>query len=232
MRKSILLCVCLFVLETATVVADENEQSLDQISFQVMVEREMDNDQINATLSAQAEDRQPDVLAETINQSMRWALDIAKHESGIKVRSGGYQTYPVYDDRKIVRWRGRQDLMLESDDVDRLSLLVGRLQEKLQVQSLRFSVSNQARRAAEDALIEDVLARFQARADLVVRGLGAKGYDIVSLSISTADQGYIPAPVPRQEMRSLAVSKASAPALEAGTSRVSVQAAGTIGLLR
>ncbi len=231
MWKSGLPGVCLLAALAGGVQADEREQPLDQISFQVAVERDMDNDQVDAMLSVISEDKQPDALAATINQSMRWALDLAGQESAVKARTGGYQTSPVYDDRKIVRWRGRQDLMLASGDVNRLSLLVGKLQEKLQVQSLQFSVSNQARRAAENEMIADVLARFKERAALVARTLDAKDYQIVSLSINTADQGYIP-PVRAESMRSVATMSAAPAALEAGTSKVSVQAGGTITLRR
>jgi len=230
MWKKGLMGLCLLAA-AAGAFADEAGQALDQVSFQVAVERELDNDQVDAVLSVIAEDKQPDALAETINQSMRWALDLAKQESAVKVRSGGYQTSPVYDERKIVRWRGQQELMLQSGDVDRISRLVGKLQEKLEVQSLQFSVSNATRRAAESDMINDVLARFKERAALVAHGLDAKGYSIVSLSINTADQGYVP-PIRVQAMRATASASAPPPALEAGTSKVSVQAAGTIMLRR
>lgn len=231
MRISKLLGACLLLAMLGGARADEVQQPVDQISFQVAVEREMENDQVDAMLSVIGENKEPDTLAATINESMHWALALAKQEAAVKVRTGGYQTSPVYDDRKIVRWRGRQDLMLESADVDRLSTLIGTLQEKLQVQSMQFSVSNAARRAVENELIEEALARFKERAALVARGLDAKDYGIVSLSINTADQGYIP-PMRYESMKSVVAMSADAPALEAGTSKVTVQAGGTIVLRR
>lgn len=226
----VLLACCLFVLLPGMAVADK-DQVTDQVSFQVGVSREVDNDRVVALLTVDAEDRDPAQLADSVNQSMAWALERARADKLVSVRTGGYQTYPVYDERKIVRWRARQELYLESGDVDRLSQLTGRLQEQLQVQSLQFSVSQDRRKEVEARLVEQVLADYQQRADLIARALGAKSYQLVEVAVHTAERDH---PVPlRAEAMSLASRAAvTPPAMESGTSRITVQASGSIRLVR
>ncbi len=201
----------------------------DQISFQVEVGREVGNDRVIAVLTATAEDRKPAALADAINQDMAWALEQARAGGQVTVQSGNYQTYPVYGDkRRIVRWRGRQELRLEAQDVDQLSQLVGTLQSRLQVQSLQFSVSPERRQQAEDELMDQALKAYQARADRIRAALGAKRYRLMDINIRSGGQR----PVVPVRAEALSRSSVSTPALEQGTSRISVQVGGRIRLVR
>ncbi len=211
-------------------VASDKDIVEDQVSFQVDVERDVENDRAVATLGVTAEDRDPARLAQQINDSMSWALEQMKGQTAIKSRSGTYQTYPVYDDRKIVRWRASQELRLESGDIDRLTRLIGTLQERLQVQSMQFLVSAAKRRDVEAALTEEALAAFQQRADVIRKSLGARGYRLMDISVHT---GGVRPPVPvRAEAMSVSRAAVSSPAVEQGTSSVSVQVSGRIRLSR
>jgi predicted secreted protein len=157
--------------------ASANEQTVveDQVSFEVAAEREVQNDRAVATLSASAEDNNPANLAGQINDAMAWALKQVKAHSGVTARSGAYRTYPVYDDRRIVRWRGSQELRLESGDMERLAQLIGKLQERLQVQSMQFMISTDKRQEVESGLTEKALGAFRERAELIRTSLGASG---------------------------------------------------------
>lgn len=204
----------------------------DQVSFQVEVDQEIDNDRVNVVMKAYDENTDPAALAEQINKTMSWGLVAAKKVPGIKARTGGYQTYPAYSDKnKIKRWRGQQELLLEAQEVGKLSKLLGILQARLQMHSMQFSVSPQARLSAQDSLIEQALKAFQQRAELVSKSLGAATYEIKAISVQTAGHNF-PVPVRMDSVRSMVKASVSSPAMEAGTSRVSVQASGTIHLLR
>ena len=210
--------------------ASDKELIEDQVSFQVDVERDVENDRAAATLSATAEDRDPARLAQQINAGMGWALDQLKGQTVIKSRSGTYQTYPVYDERKIVRWRGSQELQLESGDIERLAQLIGQLQERLQVRAMQFLVSPGKRRDVESALTEEALATFQQRADIIRKSLGASSYRLMDVSIHTG--GSRPPMPMRAEAMSVSRAAVSSPAIEQGTSSVTVQVSGRIHLLR
>jgi len=229
-RVRMLLACCLVLLQPGMAVADK-DQITDQVSFQVGVSRHVDNDRVVALLTVDAEDRDPAQLADTVNQSMAWALERARADKLVSVRTGGYQTYPVYDERKIVRWRARQELYLESADVDRLSQLTGQLQERLQVQSLQFSVSDDRRKEVEAGLVEQVLTDYQQRAGLIARALGAKSYQLVEVAIQTGEPDR-PNPLRAEAMSMASRAAVAPPAMESGTSRVTVEASGSIRLRR
>ncbi|HHJ17856.1 MAG TPA: DUF541 domain-containing protein [Gammaproteobacteria bacterium] len=225
MRRLVLMCALLLL---PPVLLADGAAVEDQVSFQVEAGQDVANDRVVAVLSITAEGSKPARLAEKINAAMAWALEQARASDKVSSRSGSYQTYPVYDDRKIVRWRSRQELQLESRDVDQLSGLVGTLQSRLQVQSIQFSVSPDTRGKVEDSLIKQALAAFQARADIIRTALGAKGYRVLDINIHSGGRGPVPL---RVEAASMA-GRSNQPALEQGTSRVTVQVSGKIRLLR
>jgi len=57
-----------------------------------------------------------------------------------------------------------------------LNKMVGKLQQRLQVQNMRFSVSPDQQQASESRLIDQALDKFKARALRIQERLGAKGY--------------------------------------------------------
>jgi len=158
---------------------------------------------------------------------MDTALKTAKTRAKVEVRSGSYRTYPVYNKEKIQRWRATQELRLESSDFAELGGLIGQLQEHLQVNSIMFSVSSTKRAAVEDELIAQALDAFKQRAELVRKQLTTRSYRIVDVSINTG--GGQPVPI---MMRATTMEAASVapPALEAGTSTVTVSVSGVVEL--
>src|SRR5262249_27520315 len=131
---------------------------------------------------------------------------------------------------KITRWTASQDLVIESSDVDAVSALLGKLQSKLLLRSIAFSVSTETRRKTEDVLIGDVLGAFQERAKRVQGGLGARGYELVSLSVQTPWGGN---PVPmyaRAEMAMDKVMSVAPPQFQSGQSTLTVRVDATIEL--
>jgi len=216
----------LIVVTTNQATAADEALRYNQIHFQVERSRPVENDRMQAVLSVTAEDDNAARLADQINRSMDTALKTAKARVKVEVRTGGYRTYPVYNKEKIQRWRATQELLLESSDFAELGNLIGQLQERLQVASINFSVSSARRAAVEDELIAQALDAFKQRAELVRKQLAAKGYRIVDVSLNTG--GGQPVPI----MRSLTMEATSVapPAVEAGTSTLSVNVGGVIEL--
>jgi predicted secreted protein len=199
-----------------------------RVSFRVESDREVANDWLRASLAVTDEDADPAALANRVNQLMDWALGAARGEKRVRVQSGGYNTHPVYESNRIRRWRASQQVWIESADFDAATRLVGELQSRLQLQSIDFSVSPEQRRKVEDGLIEEALAAFKARAELVRTNLGASGYEIVQLGIDTP--GGAPPPRPMMHMAARAEADVAPPALEGGTTRVAVHIDATIEL--
>lgn len=208
--------------------AADDTPRYNQIHFQVERNRPVDNDRMHAVLSYTAEDDNAARLADQVNRTMDGALKSAKARPKIEVRTGSYRTWPVYDKNKIRRWRATQELLLEGSDFTELGNLIGQLQERLQVGSINFSVSPARRAAVEDELIALALAAFKQRAELVRKQFAAKGYRLVNVAINTGDGQPVPL------MRGMAMEamdkSAAPPALEAGTSILSVSVGGMIEL--
>jgi predicted secreted protein len=210
------------------VAEDEASEPRHRVSFRVESAREVANDWIQAVVGISAEDVDPAALAETVNRAMAWGLDQARAEKRVQAKSGGYNTHPVYEDGKLRRWRASQDLVLEGGDTDAMTALVGTLQSRLQLQSFQFSVSHATRARVEDELVVEALAAFQARAEVVRKTLGASAWAIDEISVDTG--GYQP-PIVRGRFEALAMDTVrTAPAVEAGNSRLTVSVQGAIAL--
>ena len=196
--------------------------------FQVESPREVENDWITAVVGVTAEDANPAALADRINRDMSWALEQARAESRVKAKSGGYSTFPVNEQGRLRRWQASQQLVLEGSDTAAITRLVGVLQARLQLVSFQFSVSEERRRKVQQELVGEALAAFRARAELVAKGLGASGYALDDVSVETGSPGY-PVPVMRAQME-MARADVAPPAVESGTSRVTVTVQGSIVL--
>lgn len=227
-RSLFLIPLCILGLFSAAR-ADEADTMLDRIEFQTQAAREVDNDLTRVVLTVEKENADPARLADEVNRAMDWALKTARAQTGVRSRSGAYQTYPVYDQQRIVRWRATQELILESEQNAMLNSLVGRLQERLQVRSMNFGVSERQRARIEQELTDEALDNFRQRAQAIAQRLGAAGYDIVRLQLQD-DAGAPPMPV--HTMARMLKAEDTAVASEAGTSRLGVGIYAVIQLRR
>ena len=215
------LLLLAFLFPPAIALADEEEE-LHRVEFSVQVGREAQNDLARAVMAVDRENVDPAQLARDVNRIMAGALQDARKQTEVRVRSGNYRTYPVYDQRathdqrRIVRWRAEQELILESENAEALHQLLGALQDRLLLRSMGYSVSPEQGRQLDEGLTVEALEAFKARAELIVKQLGAAGYDIVRLHIGGGAQP----PMPMMMARTMAMEDAAAVAGEPGTSRV------------
>jgi predicted secreted protein len=159
---------------------------------------------------------------------MEWALAKAQEVEGVKVSTGSYQTWPVTRKEVTTGWRGQQTLILESRDTEVLSRLTGQLQEKLQIKSMNFTVSDEKRVAVENRLIDIALNAFKERARIVGDNLKADGYRIVEVNVGTTTQR--PPVMYQARMATMSSAAGEAVAVEGGESDVRVTVNGTIEL--
>ena len=201
------------------------------VEIQAEAQREIANDTLAASLSVELNDANPAALAAAINKSANEALRVAKDYNSVRVRSGSNQTYPVYAKGNVLQgWRGRAEIRLDSKDFAAASALIGKLQAGMQLGSLNFSVSPEARRQAENELIAEAIAAFKLRAEIVRGALAGRSYKLQRLNLNSGHS----APPPRPVMaRALAAGapEVAAPDLEGGVSQITVTAAGAIEVL-
>jgi predicted secreted protein len=220
-----LLALALLVSSFA-VLAQRQEAPSDVVNLQAEASREVENDQLVAVLAAEAQGANPAELAEAVNKKMAEALKIAKEVPSVKLRSGNYQTFPNRGkEGRIEGWQVAQELRLEASDVAAAAKLIGRLQQSLNVRSMAMRLAPQTRRAAEDALIAEAVAAFEARAEVVRKSLRAKAYTVRELNIGTPGGG------PRPMQYEFAAAARAAP-VAAGVSQVTVTVNGSIQLVR
>ncbi len=226
-------CVVLFTSITAITPSWAestcNKTLFDRVDLQAQSSREIDNDLMQVTLSVQKEDKNPARLADEINQTMSWALQTARASKDVIVKSGSYQTYPVYqaNGNTVGHWRATQQILLESTNTTTLTTLIGQLQTRLQIEAMGFAVSPGKRREAENSLIEAALAAFKTRADIVRANLNATSYRIINISVNTSGEEFRR---PVAAMAEMSLAKTAAPAVEAGSSQVTVSVSGTVQL--
>lgn len=222
MRTLLLALLVLLTLPLAAAAQAPAEPLFNLVTLQADAMREVPNNQFGAVLAAEAEGTDTAQLADSVNREMQKALAVAKTYRSVIARSGSYQTLPVYDKGRILRWRVRQELRLESTDIAAAVELVGKLQASLVVSGMSLSVSPEVRRQTENALHAEAIAAFEERARLVRDAMKAKGYRVRDLQFSS---GESPRP-----MFAAARQSVAQPAIEPGTTRILITVSGTIQL--
>jgi len=219
-----------FFLAALPAAAAEPSPRYNTVELQAEAQREVQNDLLNASLYVELNDASPASLANAINKRVNEALRVAKDYKGVTVRSGNNQTYPVYaKDNVLQGWRGRAEIRIESKDFEAASGLIGKLQAGMQLGNMSFSVSPEARRAAENELITEAIVAFKARAEIVKAALAGRSYKLQRLNV--ANRYSAPPPRPLIARMAASAQEVAAPNLEAGVSVVTVAANGAIEIL-
>jgi len=209
-------------------IAHESPQSYDRINFQVSAAEEVTNDTLEVIMYSERSGQKPSTIADEVNRNISWAVGLAKKSDGIKVQTLHYRQDPLYSNQSISGWRVRQSIRLESTDAESLSALIGEMQGRLSVESLRYTVSATLRDKVERGLIAEALNRFKSRGEQITTELGRSGYRIVNIDVSTSGQSL--APVHLRATAMMADEAVAAPSIEPGVQSVSVQVSGTIEL--
>ncbi|GAB2182283.1 SIMPL domain-containing protein [Denitratisoma sp. agr-D3] len=228
MRAFALLLGLLIALPVQTTLAAPTTEAAKGtlVDFTVEARQSAPNDQGSATAFMEADAASPAELARKVNGAIAQALALAKKTPAVQTRSGNTWTSPIYgkNDRAIVAWRMRSELLLESRDLPALAELVGQLQNTLGVGQIHLQPAPETRGKAEDQATQDAIALFRDKAKQIARQLG-RDYRIVQLNVNSS-RGQIYAP------KAMALrAEAAALPLEAGESQVTVTVSGQIEVL-
>ncbi|MBX2824619.1 MAG: SIMPL domain-containing protein [Gammaproteobacteria bacterium] len=228
--RIVLSGVLAFAPVTDLLAQDGALPQFDLFSLHAEAQGEVVNDLLTTDLVAESEDRDSASLANRINASMQWALAELKRFPAIKTATRNYSTWPRYERKtsRIVGWHASQTLHIESEDFDAAREAIQLLQERLLVRNMSLVPRAETRAAREDELIAAALDRFKQRAVIVQDNMGAADYRIVDVSIST-NQHSQPGN-PRYERMAQVSAVSDAPAIQGGTSRISVTVHGRIQL--
>jgi len=191
------------------------DDARNRVSFRVEARREVANDWATADIGVVQQGRNPAKLAAAARRRLVPSLDQAQRTPGVTATDGAYRTHPIYDrdsaSGRIVGWRVKQSMKLESGDLGALGALLDELQGAgLVLNDLRMSVSPKTLGRVEDELIAEVLGMYRARANLIAQGLGRSSWTLVDLIVGDATpldrslvlgapEGAIAPPDPRRE---------------------------------
>ncbi len=184
------------------------------------------NDRMAAALRVEIDNPDPAVAAGEVNARMTKALARAKAMKGVEASTTAYSSYQTAERNQPPKWRVSQTLQLESSDFGGLTALVSKIQAEdgLVLSGMTFSISEAARRSAEDALTQQAIKAWQARAQAAAQGFGASAWRAGHVTIQTGD---IARPVPMMRTAAAGGFAAAPPvAAEAGTSEVTVTVSG------
>lgn len=235
MTRHYLAIPLLLVLALPSIATADTPLTFQRIDFSTEVAREIPNDQMNATLSVELSDKDASKLARQITLLVNDALKTASAYPAVKASSGSQNTWPVYgssltSSSRLENWRGRAEIRLESRDFKAAGELIGKLQEKLQLNGLSFVVAADTRRKVEDDLTTEAITAFKTRAETIRKAWSAKDYKLVQMSLGSA--GAPPAYAPMMRAMKMADSAEAMPAhdIAGGETRLVVNVSGSIEL--
>jgi predicted secreted protein len=218
----------LFGLQAASTSADENALHYNLVRLDADAQATVPNDQMRVQMAVEHEARDASALPALVNGDMRWALDLAKGHPKVRVQTGEYMTQPEYASSRIVGWRAIQYLQLEGEDFGAVGALVTELQQKLQVRGMTFQPTRETRLRVERQLSKSALEAFAAKAKLIAETMGAKGYEVVDVTVGGSSQPY--QPDFKMRMAPMAAEAAPPVAIEGGTATLTVNVSGQIQL--
>jgi predicted secreted protein len=211
---------------TGAAAADNQPPTMPVITVSAAATTSVPNDKMYAWLRAEFDHVDPARAAAEVNTRMAKALARARGSKGIVAETSGYSSYQIAEKGQPARWRVTQTLALEGADFAAMAALVSKLQgdDQLVLAGMNFAVSPEARNKAEDALTQQALKAWQARAQNAANGFGIGGWRAGRVTIQTGDFAR---PQPMMRAGAAGMQAASAPvSVEGGNSDVTVTVTG------
>jgi len=183
--------------------------------------REVVQDRVVATVYAEQESPEPAAGQAQVSRQLAPVLERLAGNTAFEVQSTGYRTEPVWQKSRIVGWRTRGALQITGKPSEAFNALIGELATTLNLQSVTYLLSREARLTVEQELIAQAVKAFHDKADAAARALGFRGYEVREVSI-TGSGAIGPEPVPRPMMMSRAAAADEAVPLPGAEGRTTV----------
>lgn len=174
--------------------------------------------------------------ASTVQSQLKTALAAALSEAQkaakpgeMEVRTGHFSLSPRYGrDGKMTGWQGSVELVLEGQDIQRISATAGKIQT-LTMGSVNFGLSRAQRLRVEGEAQAQAIDRFRSKAGDIAKSFGFGGFSLREVSVNSNE--FSPMPRPRLQAMELRTSAMDAPVpVEAGKSSVVVTVSGSVQL--
>jgi len=202
------------------------------LSLSAQAVAEVPTDIVHLTLAAEQEGAEPTAISSALSTRTQAVINQAKRTPGVQAESGGFTIHPNTDrNGRISTWHGRSEVILQSRDFAAVSKLAGELANQMQVQNIAFSLSREARQAAESKLAEQAVSAFRDKAQATTKLFGYSSYTIRDVHLI---EGGGVLPMPRMVGAAKAMmSDAAAPVpVEGGKTQVTVSVNGSVQMLK
>lgn len=223
--KQLTAIVLLSVLAYTGFASEAN--TYNRVTYQVTEQKEVNNDEITVIMSIERDHQDATMLADEINQLIIPANKTIQKFPDVKSSTSDYSIRPIYTrDNRLDHWRGASSILLKSRNNKEMAALVQTLQKTMVIKSTRFSVSAERKEEIQAGMIEAALKKFNARAEMVSKGMGFKKYRLVNLNINNS--GNTPRPIYAMASANARSESIAAPTFEAGITTLNVTVSGTI----
>ena len=205
---------------------------LPQLSLEAAASSEIAQDKVEITMGSDYEGADQAKVSDQLNKLLASTLATAKRNTKVESRSGNYRVWANTDKAgKIIGWRGRAEIILESKDFVAASTLAGELSKSMAVSNINFSLSREAQQAEEQRLLVEAAKAFRARATSASQAFGFGGYNVRQLDLSGSGMSYQPRPMMAMRAAAPEAKMSDSVPMEAGKATVTVSVRGTVELL-
>lgn len=219
-------------LSTPSQAHESGEQSRHkwpQASLNAQATTEVQQDTVTITLAKELSDPSQAAVVKALSQALDSVMKDAKAQDQVQARSGNYRVWPHNDDKgAITNWRGRAEIILKSTDFAAASELAAKLNDRMPIAGMGFSVSPETRTKHEQELLAEAAKAFQDRSQALAAAFGFESYSIKSVNLDGMGVPYQPAP--RMMAMAASADESARVPLEPGTETVAVTMQGTIFL--
>lgn len=207
-------------------------QQLPTLHLSASAQTEVRQDWLVVTLHARHQAADAAVVQQRLQVLQDRALATIRPEVNaeqFQLQTGSFRVYPRYGrDGKIQHWEGVSELIVQGRDVPRITRVAANTRDWT-VADMQFELSRSAREKAEQSLMQEAIAQFNAKAQALATGFGFKAFDLHEVHLNA--DGHSPMPTLRMSADAMQGGQAQ-PALSAepGLSPVSVNLSGAVRL--
>lgn len=226
-RPPVAAMLAVFALAASPVRAQDNAPTpVPVVNVAASSTATVPNDRLNAWLRAEAENTSAAAAAADVNSRVTRVLAKLKALPDVQVSTSGYTSHQVVEKGKSPRWRISQSIRVEGGDFAAIGDAVARLQAEdgMLLSGISFGLSDELRRRTQDAITQQAIAAWRARAQSAAQGFGVAGWRPGRITIQADEPAR---PYPRMARAEMSIAAASAPVpLESGSTEVNVTVSG------
>ncbi len=206
------------------------------------------NDEANATLMIEEQDKDKAVAASRVNLKMKQGTEIVKREDPQAVlKTYGYYTYPVYPEERPLPngvapkvrvptgWRVGQYLGVKTGNLAGLPKLVAAVQKTLALSGLQFGLSPATTKKLDDQRIAATYQNLNERIAAIANAMGRKVSDAVLDTVDFEGSGNYanqregaPAPMMFKSAMRAAEPQVEEPSFEPGETTLQMHLVGKV----